>query len=174
MDKCKNSIKVWLFILMGVITLMIILQESNVWKAPSRAAKKKNPVAVDDKSLELGKKVYVKECMDCHGEKGKGDGKAAKDLEVKAGDLSNPKMWEQTDGELFWKITTGKKPMPSLEKILTEEERWSVVNYIRTLAPKPETKKEDNTIQKKEEKEGSNTQNSVEKESKNSNEKGGE
>ena len=35
--------------------------------------------------------------------------------------------------ELFWKITEGRKPMPSTKKSLTEEQRWQVVNYIRTL-----------------------------------------
>lgn len=107
------------------------------WKAPARAARKKNPVAADEKSIAAGKAAYTRECFSCHGEKGKGDGPAAKDLEVSPGDLSNPKLWDQTDGALFWKITEGKKPMPSYEKTFSEEDRWNVVNYIRTLAPKP-------------------------------------
>ena len=107
------------------------------WKAPARAARKKNPVSADEKSLAMGKELYAKECLSCHGAAGKGDGSAAKDLDKPPGDLSKPKMWEQSDGELFWKITEGKKPMPSEEKTFTEEQRWHVVNYIRTLAPKP-------------------------------------
>jgi mono/diheme cytochrome c family protein len=44
-------------------------------------------------------------------------------------------MSAMTDGEIFWKITKGITGiMPSMEKRLTEEERWQVVNYIRTLA----------------------------------------
>jgi mono/diheme cytochrome c family protein len=109
------------------------------WKAPARAARKKNPVPADEKSIAAGKVFYVKECLACHGATGKGDGPSAKDLERPAGDLSNPKMWQQTDGELFWKITEGKKPMPSYEKNFSEEDRWNVVNYTRTLAPKPTT-----------------------------------
>lgn len=107
------------------------------WKAPARAAKKKNPVAVDEASLAAGKKFYRKECESCHGTKGKGDGSAAKDLERSPGDLSNSKLWEQSDGALFWKISTGRKPMPAYEETLAETERWHVVNYVRTLAPKP-------------------------------------
>jgi len=107
------------------------------WIVPARAAKKKNPVTMDDASFAKGKALYVKECLSCHGQTGKGDGPAAKQLEKSPGDLSNAKLWEQTDGALFWKITEGRKPMPSMEKAFTEEERWQVINYTRTLAPKP-------------------------------------
>jgi len=42
-----------------------------------------------------------------------------------------------TDGELFWKISEGRRPMPEFKKRLTEEQRWQLVNYVRTFAPKP-------------------------------------
>jgi mono/diheme cytochrome c family protein len=111
------------------------------WKAPARASKKPNPIPADENSIAAGKIVYTKECFSCHGTTGKGDGPAAKDLKKSPGDLSNPKMWEQTDGALFWKITTGKTPMASYEKLLTEEQRWNVINYVRILAPHPGEKK---------------------------------
>lgn len=107
------------------------------WKAPGRASKRKNPVSADEKSLAAGKAIYVRDCLSCHGAAGKGDGPAAKDLPKKSGDLSDPKMWEQSDGALFWKISEGKAPMTGYEKMLGEEDRWHVVNYLRTLAPKP-------------------------------------
>jgi mono/diheme cytochrome c family protein len=43
-------------------------------------------------------------------------------------------MKEMTDGEIFWKITTGKGPMPAYGKEFTQKERWDLVNYIRSLA----------------------------------------
>lgn len=107
------------------------------WKAPARAARKKNPIPADEKSLAAGRAVYVKECLSCHGETGAGDGPAAKDLNPKPRDLRTPAMWEQTDGSLFWKLTEGKKPMPAYEKLLSEDDRWHVINYTRsTYAPK--------------------------------------
>ena len=106
------------------------------WTAPARAARKKNPVASDDASIAAGKQVYVQQCLSCHGETGKGDGPAAKDLDKKPGDLSSTKVQEQSDGALFWKITEGRKPMASFEKLLTEEQRWQTINYLRSLAPK--------------------------------------
>jgi mono/diheme cytochrome c family protein len=116
------------------------------WKAPERASRRKNPIPTDGNSIAAGKTVYAKECFSCHGVTGKGDGPAARALPKSPGDLSDPKMWEQTDGALFWKITTGKVPMPYYEKLLTEEQRWNVVNYIRTLAPHPDDKKAESNL----------------------------
>lgn len=107
------------------------------WKAPARASRKKNPISADEKSIAAGKAIYVRDCLSCHGVIGRGDGPAAKDLPKKCGDLSDPKMWEQTDGALFWKISEGRAPMTGYEKLLSEEDRWHVVNYLRTLVPKP-------------------------------------
>lgn len=107
------------------------------WKAPSRAARKQNPVASDDASIAAGKALYAANCLSCHGNQGTGNGPAAKDLEKSPGDLSKPALWEQTDGALFWKLTEGRTPMPTFEKTLSETERWQTINYIRTLAPKP-------------------------------------
>ena len=109
------------------------------WTAPHRASRRKNPVPADEKSVAIGKQLYTKECYSCHGTTGKGDGPAAKDLKVSPGNLSDPKLWKQTDGALFWKISTGKKPMPSMEKTWTETQRWNCINYVRTLAPKPKS-----------------------------------
>lgn len=107
------------------------------WEAPARAARKKNPVAADDASISAGKAMYQQECRACHGDLGKGDGPSAKDLGKTPGDLSSPKMWDQTDGALFWKITEGRKPMPSYAQRFSDDQRWSIVNYVRTLAKKP-------------------------------------
>lgn len=116
-------------------TLGIAHASGEEWKAPARAAKKKNPVAVDARSLASGKAIYERECASCHGSRGKGDGPAAKDLERPAGDLTDKNhLGAQTDGELFWKLTEGNKPMPSYEQSLSEQERWDVVNFTRTLS----------------------------------------
>jgi mono/diheme cytochrome c family protein len=107
------------------------------WTVPARAAAKKNPVAVNETSIALGKKIYERQCLLCHGAKGKGDGPVAARLEKRPGNLSDPKLWEQSDGALFWKVNEGHKPMPKFKNIMSDEERWPVINYIRTLAPKP-------------------------------------
>ena len=103
------------------------------WKAPAAAAKVANPVPVTPASLELGKKLFTRQCFACHGAKGKGDGPDAADLEKKPHDLTAKSVKSQTDGELFWKITNGKLPMTAQEKLLTPEQRWAVINYLRSL-----------------------------------------
>lgn len=107
------------------------------WEVPARAAKKKNPVPATEASIAQGRELYTQECMSCHGPAGKGDGPAVKDLETSPGDLSGAMTQSHTDGDLFYKITEGRKPMPSLAEKWSEDQRWAVVNYVRTLAAQP-------------------------------------
>ncbi len=102
------------------------------WKAPEEAAKVPNPIAATPESMARGEALYGKACASCHGPLGHGDGKSAKILAKKPADLVLF-LPAQTDGELFWKLTEGKKPMPSFKKDLKPEQRWDVVNYLRKL-----------------------------------------
>ncbi len=104
------------------------------WAAPAAEARKKNPVAVNESSLAAGQKIYRKRCVACHGNTGNGDGPDAADLGIHPAKLSDPVVREETDGELFWKITVGKKPMPNYGTRLSPTDRWNVINYLRTLA----------------------------------------
>lgn len=103
------------------------------WKAPVRAAKKKSPVVADEKAAAAGKALYAQQCLSCHGAGGKGDGPAAKDLATKVGDLALSRAVAESDGSMFWKISEGRTPMPSYEKLLGEEDRWRVVVHVRVL-----------------------------------------
>lgn len=109
---------------------------TNVWTAPARAARKPNPVPADDPSRARGRELFTAACLPCHGPLGKGDGPAAASLERKPGNLSDPRMWQQTDGAIFWKISEGNSPMPAFQEAYSEAQRWDIVNYVRTLAPK--------------------------------------
>jgi hypothetical protein len=80
-----------------------------------------------------GEQIYLKNCQSCHGLMGKDNW--AK-LTPPPGDLSKDKAQKQTDGELFYRITAGKIPMPEFRNILTEDDRWWVVAYMRTFNPK--------------------------------------
>jgi mono/diheme cytochrome c family protein len=104
------------------------------WVAPAAEARKKNPVAVNESSLAVGQKIYLQRCVGCHGKTGKGDGPDAADLGIHPAKLSDAAVQEQTDGEFFWKVTVGKKPMPSYRSRLSPTDRWNVINYLRTLA----------------------------------------
>ena len=124
-------------LLLGLQTMM---SAQTTWTAPASAKGVKNPVAADAASLAAGKKAYAKECLSCHGTKGKGNGPSAATLEKAPASLLTERVAAQTDGELFWKITEGKKPMSSANKTLTETQRWQVVNYVRELGKKSKSK----------------------------------
>ena len=112
-----------------------LAQAPSPWVAPESEKAKKNPTANDKKTVEQGEKVAKVNCVSCHGAKGKGDGPAAVALNPKPADWTSKRVQDMSDGEIFWKMTTGRGAMPAWRH-LPENDRWAVVRYIRTLAGK--------------------------------------
>jgi mono/diheme cytochrome c family protein len=110
--------------------------KGKAWPAPEAAVKVKNPVKSDDAAIKEGKELYGQQCKSCHGAKGKGDGTKAEKIDISCGDFSSAEFQKQTDGEIYWRTTEGRKPMPSFKEKLSDNERWAIVNYMRTLADK--------------------------------------
>lgn len=102
------------------------------WVAPPEAKNQKNLLPRSDKVIAEGKKLAETNCVPCHGPKGLGDGPAAAALPVKPANWTSPAVQSETDGELFWKITNGRGPMPPW-KHLSESDRWALIHYIRSL-----------------------------------------
>ncbi len=120
----------------GAFTLLYSftpVPQGPAWTAPSSADNDKNPIAAEAGSIEAGKDVYKKKCFDCHGKKGKGDGPKSAELDKAPKDFTKADFQKQTDGALNWKISEGKKPMPAFKHELSKDQRWQVINYIRTL-----------------------------------------
>ena len=95
-----------------------------------------NPMSGDAESAARGQKLFLKNCAKCHGESGNGYGP------VSHGFTTWPKqlwVWNnsgpETDGYLFWFITNGRSDMPPWGIILSENERWDLVSYIKKLKP---------------------------------------
>jgi mono/diheme cytochrome c family protein len=114
----------------------LLAQSKSDWKAPPTAGNRPNPVPANANTIALGQKLYVGNCMTCHGPSGKGDGPGGAALEKKPADLGARIKAGATDGELFWKITEGRSPMISWRGSLSETQRWELVNYIKTFAGK--------------------------------------
>jgi mono/diheme cytochrome c family protein len=108
--------------------------DAEKWLAPAKASAKKNPIDSSAESVLAGKKIYEKECFFCHGKSGVGDGPKAASLSRVPGNLSTAEFKNQTDGEIYWKILQGHKPMPSFKLAYPEQDLWNVVNLIRTFA----------------------------------------
>jgi len=103
------------------------------WKAPASAKNISNPLKNNPKATEAGKALFTNMCVVCHGNKGKGDGIAGMTLKPRPANLTQALVQDQTDGEIYWKMTEGRAPMASYKDILTDEQRWQLVNYIRVL-----------------------------------------
>ncbi|MCB0261562.1 MAG: c-type cytochrome [Calditrichaeota bacterium] len=108
--------------------------DTDSWVAPPTAKNIQNPITSDAKVKAEGKKIFEQQCATCHGNGGKGDGPAGKYLGKKLPDFTKALFSQQTDGEIFWKLTNGNAPMPAFKEILSEEKRWQVINYLRTFA----------------------------------------
>lgn len=108
--------------------------QSKNWVAPNEAAIVKNPLAGNTEVLKYAKVIYTNYCTPCHGSNGRGDGIAGASLAKKPADHTSDYVQKQSDGALYWMVTTGKSPMPSYKTVLTNNQRWELINYIRTLA----------------------------------------
>jgi len=129
------SLLIVLFVLTTLFTSETTMQQpANWWVAPKSADTIKNPFVNNVDATAKGKALFTKMCVVCHGSKGKGDGVAGVNLHPRPENLTISYIQKQTDGAIFWKITTGKAPMASYRKTFTNAQRWSLVNYIRDLA----------------------------------------
>ncbi len=118
----------------GLTGLALAAQEGSTWEVPAEAKAVPNPVEATPEALAAGADLYKKHCLMCHGEAGKGDGQAAKYLKPPVADITAPGAKDRmSDGEIFYKISNGKKPMPPMNRKLSETERWQVVHHVRTL-----------------------------------------
>ena len=106
------------------------------WQAPESAKDIKNPYAGNKIAAQKGQALYSKLCWTCHGKNGRGNGPAAANLKPKPRDFLSADLQNQTDGELFWKLSNGKGMMVGYKQSLNEEKRWQLINYIRTLSIK--------------------------------------
>ena len=127
------AVGVWLPVMN---TPVAVVAQSSQWVAPAWADTLLNPVKNNPGASEAGKKIFNQLCAICHGSSGKGDGVAGMALNPRPANLISKAVQKQSDGALYWKITTGRPPMASYRESLTEEQRWQVVNYIRQLAEK--------------------------------------
>jgi mono/diheme cytochrome c family protein len=121
-------------------------QSLDEWLAPPQARLLRNPQGPTPDNLKKGRSVFVKNCITCHGEQGRGDGPSARLHARRSGyaprDLSRTDVQSGlTDGEMFWKISLGWKRqgrivMPGLGEETPADDRWRVVLYVRSLLEK--------------------------------------
>ena len=115
------------------ITAFINNNAQSHWQAPDEAKQLQNPLHNTAEVINKGQKVFQSLCASCHGDKGTGNPVMLKTLNPPPADLTSTAIQQQTDGEIFWKITEGRGIMASYKNMLSDEDRWAVVQYIRQL-----------------------------------------
>jgi mono/diheme cytochrome c family protein len=102
-------------------------QQNRSWVAPDRAAAKPNPLSNRPELAAGGRKIFEQRCAQCHGDDAQGTNRAP--------NLLTRRVQAQTDGALFWKISSGdtRAGMPSFS-YLPAPERWQLVLHLRSLA----------------------------------------
>ncbi|WP_338357853.1 cytochrome c [Yeosuana marina] len=125
-----------IFTILGIFSFIFfsftsIMQDK--WGVPAKYENMKNPTNPKE-DLSIGKSLYDKHCKSCHGKEGYGDGTKADGLKGDLGDFSTAEFQSQSDGALFYKTSIGRDDMPEFtKKIPDDEDRWLIVNYMRTL-----------------------------------------
>jgi cbb3-type cytochrome c oxidase subunit III len=105
------------------------------------AKKIKNPVPATAASVNAGRAAFDTYCALCHGTDGKGNGPLAQP-NAKPPDLTDAAwVYGSTDGEIFDLIVKGlvgpPVKMPAFKATLSDKDLWNVVNFLRSLGPKP-------------------------------------
>ena len=126
-----------------VVTLLVVIfgtvvgrgaegqERDPAWIAPADAARRTNPFANRPGAEAGGEKLFQQRCATCHGDDGRGSEKGP--------NLATADVLAQTDGTLFWKISSGntRGGMPSFS-FLPEPQRWQLVLKLRELQPTSE------------------------------------
>jgi mono/diheme cytochrome c family protein len=103
-----------------------------------RNKSEKNPLPDTAETVAAGKEAFGHYCVACHGLDGQNTGVPFADrLSPPVPSLASAEVQRYTDGQLKWVIDYGVRPsgMPGSKGILSDEEIWSMIRYIRHLPP---------------------------------------
>ena len=150
MSKAVYQLFVVFVVFSGVIYLLLLIgpdqpasapgeRDITIPRAPEDAKRLVNPFPLSDQVLLDGERIYQTKgtCFTCHGTTGRGDGPAGLELNPRPRNFTNPRFHElRTDGEMFWVIQNGSpgtRMFSYSPSVITEEEAWKVIHYLRTL-----------------------------------------
>ena len=114
----------------GALILLPCFTRSQDWVVPEEKRGRLSTFPFSDETRKEGEKLYTVNCMSCHGNPGKGNYLA---LVPVPGDPATEKIQRNSDGEIFHKVSVGKGQMPSFRSVLTTDEIWKTVSYMRSF-----------------------------------------
>ncbi|HVN58414.1 MAG TPA: cytochrome c [Bacteroidales bacterium] len=101
------------------------------WTVPADKQGKLSPFRFSGESVKSGEKLYGINCKSCHGTPGMGNFQA--NLKPQPPDPATDKLQNNSDGELYYKISTGRGPMPAFKNSLSPNDLWTLISYLRTF-----------------------------------------
>jgi len=123
----KTGIQVFIFLISSN------LYSQSEWNVPDEAKNTKNPVVINSELYDKGEQLYMQRCKSCHGDPGMHNMIA---LNPKPRDLFESVVLNQTDGELYYKLQTGKGAMPAFpDAVLAPADKWTVISFIKAYSP---------------------------------------
>lgn len=138
MKKKREVLSIMVLVVSSIVTMAFVLpQDQNTVKPkeiPKEYKTMANPYKGDASLNMVGLRNYNRHCVSCHGKKGLGDGAMSKNLKTFPGNLTTAEFNKHTDGEIYFLSFIGVTEKPDFIKLIpNEEDRWAVVNYVRTL-----------------------------------------
>lgn len=115
-----------IILLLLTATSLAFAQE---WEVPEDRMDRLSTFEFSETSVSAGERVYTLNCKSCHGDPGKANYQA---LNPVPGDPVSDKIQHNSDGALQFKISEGKGLMPSFKRILTPDDIWNLISYIRS------------------------------------------
>lgn len=118
------------FLILVIILMAGLKTTAQEWEVSEDKQQRLAPFAFNDQSVLAGEELYNTNCLSCHGNPGQGN---YQQLDPIPGDPATEKIQSNSDGSIYYKIYEGKGLMPSFRNILSLEEIWEIVAYIRSF-----------------------------------------
>jgi hypothetical protein len=128
-----NDLKMNRFIIIIILLFSSLLLMAQDWIVPGDRKGKLSPFLFNEVSLKAGARLYTINCLSCHGTPGKGN---YINLVPPPGDPATEKIQRNSDGEIYFKVTNGRGPMPSFKNALSSNDIWNVISFLRSFNTK--------------------------------------
>jgi mono/diheme cytochrome c family protein len=114
------------------ILYLAIQVSAQEWEVPADQKDIKNPLEYNLANVKKGKELFYQNCKSCHGDPGKNN---VLPLVPPPVDIASEKMQKNSEGEIYYKISTGRAGMPQFKATISDDDKWRIVNFIMNFNP---------------------------------------
>lgn len=132
-NKTYNLVKMSRFIIIISLLISSLPLLAQEWVVPEDKKGKLSPFSFNEETRKAGERLYTINCISCHGTPGKAN---YSNLVPPPGDPATDKIQHNSDGEIFFKVTTGRGPMPSFKNAIQANDIWKLISFLRSFNSK--------------------------------------